>query len=248
MTALKKKVLTKKEALARSKEHQHEFKRMQARWLTLGKEVSRSLELGVPEKLGQNVREWLETYFDESAGHIFRQVQSYRALRGVPQAQLERIPEGNAHELKRLPEKERIAPRLIEQAIEQRPSEFKQTVDTLVAAKRPAQANEPKEKWFTYARRVPMPVYERLIAAEVKLGRVLEVDIDQEHCDKWAWNLITVLEALAELVNGTAECVLKTELVGGGEFEEQEIAILNSPDSGTRSESISTLAATSHGT
>jgi hypothetical protein len=237
------KPITKAEALARSKEHQHEFKRMQARWLTLGKEVSKSLELGVPEKLGQNVREWLETFFDESASHIFRQVQSYRALRGVPTAQLERIPEGNAHELKRLPEKERTAPKMIERAIEMRPSEFRDHVEAIVVAKRPALASEPKEKWFTYARRVPEPVYDALMAAEAKLSRVLEIDIETEELRPK--NLIPVLEGWAELVNGTAECVLKTELVGGGPFEELAIETLNSQNSVTRLASTKTNGATS---
>jgi len=60
--------------------------------------------------------------------------------------------------------------------------------------------------------RVPVAVYELLMAAEEKIGRVLEVDLVDE--SKRPASLITVWEAIAQLVNDTDETRLKLEIEG----------------------------------
>jgi len=146
---------------------------------------------------------------ETSVSHFLRLLHNTRALRDVPTAQLEAIPEGSAHILARLPEKARTRA-LIEKAASQKPAEFRETV----AKARGVKADqEPAEKWATYSRKVPRGVYDALVAAEEKIARVLELDIAEES-EKRATNMITVLEALAELVNGTAEEMLKTEIEG----------------------------------
>jgi hypothetical protein len=231
---LKTKELTESEALARTAQHKKDFAGLRKGWVRLGREVAESVDLGVPAALGMTMRDWLDKTFEESSSSIFRQLQNYRALEGVSQGKLEQMPEGNAHQLTRLPEKMRKSPKMIERAITLAPKEFREEVNEI----REKKFGIKPEKWETFAVRVPLPVWELLQAAQAKIGRVLQVDLESE--DVRTKNLIIVWEAIAQLVNGTEEAWLKIELEGGGPLEELQIrrsATLSLSSSGENSES-----------
>ena len=230
---LKKQQLTKRDAQKRTEQHQKDFASLRKGWVVLGREVAESVDLGVPAKLGKTMRQWLDETFPDSASHIFAQLKSYRALKGVPEDVLEAMPAGNAAQLARLPEKDRKAPQIVSQAVSQPPKEFKETVDNL----REKKYGITKDEWKTWAVRVPLDVYERIEAAQEKMARVLQVDLQDDTVR--TKNLITIWECVAELVNGTDEAWLVVETSGGGPLEEIAIrrgGIENLRSSATKSE------------
>lgn len=210
-----KRQISVKQARDRTAKHKRDFACLRKGWLRLGNEVAESVDLGVPEKLGMTMHEWLDRTFEQSSSHILRQMQNVRALKGVPQAKLEQMPEGNAHELAtKLPEKIRKSPEMIEKAVTLAPAEFKREV----AAVREKKYGITPSKYRTFAVCVPLEVYEFLREAENKIARVLQVDIETE--DLRGKNLMTVWECIANLINSTPEEWLKIETEGGGPLEE----------------------------
>lgn len=206
---LTQKTISKAEAQKRTEAHKRDFSVLRKGWVHLGQEVAQSVDLGVPSALGMGMRDWLDTTFEESASHIFRQLQNVRALKGVSQAQLERMPEGNAHQLAtRLPEKERKNPAVIKKAMEQAPAEFRATVKEI----REKKYGIKPEPFKTFAVAVPMGVYDQLIAAQDKMAAILGLDLADEK--KHAYALITIWEAVAVLINQTDESKLKAEVEG----------------------------------
>jgi len=208
MIALAKKEFTKHAAELRTARHRRDFATLKKGWMHLGREVQKSVDLGVPALLGRTMREWMAETFDESASHIYRQLQSYRALKSIPEATLRRIPEANAHELVKLPQKERKARLIVSQAVSQKPQQFKETVARIRKEK---YGIEP-DRYKTFAVRVPEAVYDRLIAAQDKMAHILNLDLNIE--EMRSANLITVWEAVAQLVNDTDESQLKMEVEG----------------------------------
>jgi hypothetical protein len=208
MITIIKKELTKHAAELRTAGHKRDFALLKKGWLHLGREVQKSIDLGVPGLLGKTMREWMAGTFDESASHIFRQLQSYRALKGVPEATLAQISESNAHELTKLNEKDRKAPEIVRQAVEQTPKDFKETVSQIRKEK---YGIEPDE-FRTFAIRVPETVYNLLSAAECKMANILDLPLAYEKTRPA--NTITVWEAIAQLINGTDIEILRAEIEG----------------------------------
>jgi hypothetical protein len=208
MSQLAKKEFTKHAAELRTARHRRDFATLKKGWMHLGREVQKSIDLGVPGLLGRTMREWMAETFDESASHIYRQLQSYKALKSIAARTLERIPEANAHQLIRLPEKDRKSRQIISKAQKQKPKEFAETVTKI---RREKYGIEP-DKFKTFAIRIPEPVYDRLVAAQDKMAHVLNLDLNIE--EMRSTNLIAIWEAVAQLVNGTDESQLKTEVEG----------------------------------
>jgi hypothetical protein len=208
MTPLIKKEFTKHAAELRTARHKRDFAGLKKGWMALGREVQKSIDLGVPALLGLTMRNWMAETFDESASHIYRQLRSYQALKSIPAATLRRIPEANAHELVKLTTKDRKARQIVSQAVSQKPKEFRETVAKIRKAK---YGIEP-DKWKTFAVRLPEPIYDLLIAAQDKMAYILHLDLNIE--ETRPANLITAWEAIAQLVNGTDESRLRTEVEG----------------------------------
>lgn len=208
MTTINRKQLTKAQALARTRKHRSDLVGLKKGWLQLGRAVAKSILLGVPAAMGMTMRAWIDDTFEQSASHIFRQLQNFQALKGVSESQLEKMPEGNAHQLTRLSEKERKSPAMIQKAITLKPSEFKEVVDEV----RNKNGHKPEE-WATYARRIPKSVYDEMLAAEDKVARILQLDIAEESAKRMT-NLILIVEAIAALINTTDELHLKVEIEG----------------------------------
>ena len=202
--------VTKKQALEHTAEIKREVGTAKRSRIRILRTIAKSIDGKEYDIAGFGLEEWLlHVGIDTSVSHFLRLLHNTRALRDVPTAQLEEIPEGSAYILARLPEKARTRA-LIEKAASQKPSEFRETVAKVRGVK---VDQEPAEKWATYSRKVPRGIYDALVAAEAKIARVLELDI-AEDSEYRATNLITILEAIAELINGTAEEMLKTEIEG----------------------------------
>ncbi len=198
----------KHDAELRTARHKRDFATLEKGWLALGREVQKSIDLGVPALLGRTMRQWMAETFDESASHIYRQLQSYRALKSVPQAKLEQISESSAHQLTRLPEKIRKDPELIEKAVKQTSTEFRNTVHGI----REKKLGFKPEAWRTFAVRGPVTWYEQMEAAQNKVAEILKLDLTNN--EKRATNLIAVWEAISVLVNTTPKERLLVEIEG----------------------------------
>jgi hypothetical protein len=206
--------MTRREAEKRTAKHKADRAGLRKGWVRFIQDVEKSVQLGVPAALGMNMREWLDKTFDQSASTIFRQLASYRRMRGVPQSTLEAISEASAHELRRLRPKDQKDSGVLQKAMEQSPSDFRKTVADI----RHVKYGIPRDDWETYARRVPKSVFDLMIAAEEKVAAVLKVDISKRlHDDDfpmWLGNVVVVLEAQAQLVNDTDVTRLHLEIEG----------------------------------
>lgn len=206
MTAL---AITKKDALASTAEIKREVGTAKKARIRILRMIARSIDADEYKIAGfTEIATWLEHVgIETSVSHFLRLLHNVRALKDVPTATLESIPEGSQHILARIPEKARTRA-LIEKAATQRPSEFRATVAKTVY-------HEPNgdEPWATYSRSMPRGIYDELIAAEEKIARVLDLDIGKDSPMR-PTNLKTVIEAIAALVNLTPEEHLKTEIEG----------------------------------
>jgi hypothetical protein len=208
MTSLLKKEFTKHGAELRTQRHKRDFATLKNGWMHLGREVQKSIDLGVPGLLDLTMRNWMAETFDESASHIYRQLLSYRSLKSIPEATLRRIPEANAHELVKLGQKDRKSRQIVYQAVSQKPKEFRETVARIRKEK---YGIEP-DKFKTFAVRIPEGVYDLLIAAQDKMAHVLNLNLNLE--EERPRNLITIWEAVAQLINGTDIEILRGEVEG----------------------------------
>lgn len=200
--------MSKSEGERRTGEARTHFKRAKDETGKAMAIIQKCVEDEVHVSVGKNLTEWLEENFGYSSSYIFARIRQRRALQAVGASEkvIQSIPQDNAQQLTRLPEKQRKA--VIEKAVKLPPKEFKGVVEEI----REKKLGITPEPWKTWAVRVPLPVYDALIEARDKLGRVLEVDLTNE--ETFTKNMITVMEALASLVNQTDESQLKVEIEG----------------------------------
>jgi hypothetical protein len=222
--ALKKKEITVAQAKAWTESIKRDFRafRKQCRkgWARMAQDVQRAIDAGVPAKVEMNMHPWLEYMFEESKSTAYSALERLRELRGiVPMAQLEQMSPGNAKQLIRLPAKSRT-PKIIEQAVELKPAEFKPVIAEQLKKTEPP---KPPDPWATYVVRLPQSVYDMTIAADEKIAEILQVDISRESRDAseegsktWTANMIQVSIAKATLIVTTDISRLKTEVVGDG--------------------------------
>jgi hypothetical protein len=123
-----------------------------------------------------SVQAWMEARLGASVSNAFSALRSVRALKGVPQEQLERIGERNAHELTYVPEKERKSEEWLEKAATLPTKEFKQEVRKAIEKK----TGLPSESFKTFSIALPEKVYESLCEAEKKLAGALCIDIEDK--------------------------------------------------------------------
>lgn len=215
--------ITAQEARKRTEKHKKDFSELRsttrARWATIAREVQESVNLGVPEKVNMPVRGWLAYMFEESVSTIYDYLARLKELKHIPVKQLDAMPRLNSKQLMRLPQKLRTA-KVIEQAVEMKPKEFKPIVDEI----REKKLGIKPEPWKTYAITMPIAVYEATIASDEKLARVLQVDISEALCaadfTKWTKNRVMVAEAKAQLINLTDESRLRVEIEGDNQEDE----------------------------
>lgn len=197
--------ISKNEALKRTAEIKREVGTAKKARIRILRLIAASVDRREYEIAGfETLAAWLEHVgIETSVSHFLRLLHDVKVLRHVSSAQLEAMPESNSHILARLPEKRQHDPKMIERAVEMKPAEFK----ALVSGN-----NVTPEGWKTFSLRCPVGVYVALQAAQDKIARILDLDLSDD--EKRATRLITVWEAIAELVNGTAAEMLKTEIEG----------------------------------
>jgi hypothetical protein len=206
-----KRVLTKPQAQKITDELRRDFlsfkKQCRGGWATLARRAAKAVDAGVPLLLGMNMHPWLERVFEESAANAYDSLKRYSELKEIPVKTLDEMSPGNAKQLMRLPAKHRTQ-KVIDQAVDLKPKEFKPIVDGI----RKTKMGIKPEQWGTFAVRLPNPVLELVHAAHDKLAGVLQLDIKTD--SERPKNMITVVEAWANLVVLTDESRLKLEIEG----------------------------------
>lgn len=215
-------VATEREAKALTASVQTIFKSMGAAWFELGRIVSDCLDRQVPHAYGlavqgkaMNAADWMELCFPSSVPKIYRALRIAKVLKALPESQVQKLSEGNAYNLTRLPEKLRTDEKWIERAVELGNEEFSDAVDEALGGK----ASGAKDKYVTMFPKMPEALQELFDGTEEKLARVLELDIATKP------GLKPILwERAITLLFQTGDNVLREAFVGGeGDGETQEV-------------------------
>ena len=152
-----------------------------------------------------NMHAWMTSRLGESLSNVFSALRSVRALDGVPEEKLKRIGERNAHMLTYLPEKERKSESWIEKAVILPTKEFKQEVQIELEKK----TGMAPERFKTFSIALPEMVYQNMCAAEKKMARSLQIDIEDR-----PGNRILVWEAFSQWILLTDEQTIKAQTEG----------------------------------
>jgi hypothetical protein len=197
---------TEAEAKAMEKEAVQVASEMQTGWLRLGSLICKMMDSQAHEALGyQSMEAWMKARLGESASSAFSALRSVRALKGVPEEQLKRIGERNAHALTYLPTKERKSEEWIEKAATLPIKEFKQEVEIALEKK----TGMAPDRFKTFSIALPEKVYENMIEAEKKLARSIDLDIEEK-----PGNRILVWEAFSQWILLTDERIIKAQTEG----------------------------------
>src|SRR6267378_1164721 len=120
---------TLEEANKRTKEVKEKFAVMGKLWWELGAEVKACIDDYIPEALGKKATEWMKECFGDSWLRVYRAHRAIAALPGVSKEKLEKISEGNAYQLARLPENIRKSEEWIDKAGKLENEKFKEAVE-----------------------------------------------------------------------------------------------------------------------
>jgi len=154
---------TEVEAKVMEKEAIRIVAEMRTGWFRLGSLIRKIIDTQAYEVLGYDTLDaWMKARLGESVSSAFSALRSVRALEGVPEEQLERIGERNAHALTYLPPKQRTSQEWIEKAAALPTKEFKQEVQIDLEKK----TGMAPERFKTFSIALPEKVYKKMIAAE----------------------------------------------------------------------------------
>lgn len=197
---------TKAEAEAMDREVVRIVGEIRSNWFRLGSLIHKMIDTRGAAALGfPNMRSWMISRLGESLSNVYSALRSVRALEGVPEEKLKLIGERNAHMLTRLPEKERKSEEWIEKATTLPTKEFKHEVEIAIERK----TGLPRERFKTFSVALPEAVYDSLCAAEKKLARSLDLDIEA-----YPGNRIQVWEALAQWILQADEETIRVQTEG----------------------------------
>lgn len=160
-----------------------EYVALSSGWLGLARKVQSALDRRVPAALGMGVREWLEKTFDRSSTFLLSQIGDLRALQGVPEEIAGQISEYNAHQLTRLPEKDRQDPEILKAAVNDQPTEFRKLVTEI----RKKKYNIEPDQWKTIARPLPAELVERWELQEKRIAAALGIRLPKPEEELRAW-------------------------------------------------------------
>jgi hypothetical protein len=201
---------TEAEAKAMDEEAIRIVRLMRSNWLRLGRLVQKIIDTQAFEALGfPNMQAWMNARFGESLSSAFSALRSVRALRGVPEEKLNQIGERNAHALSCLPEKVRKSDEWLDKAANLPTKEFQQEAKALIEKNAGIQG----EKFKTFSVALPESVYEMMLAAEKKIARSLDMDIETRPGLR-----ITLWEAWAQWILQTDEQTIKAQTEGLADF------------------------------
>jgi hypothetical protein len=146
---------TAEQARTRTAKVKETFATMGKLWWELGAEVKSCIDDFVPEALGRKATEWMKECFGDAWLKVYRAHRAIAALPGIPKAKLEKISEGNAYQLARLPANVRKDSAWIEKAIKLPNEEFKEVVEKLLEKK--GVKRDPMVKWKEIFRIASVP-------------------------------------------------------------------------------------------
>ena len=195
---------SKKEAIDLSNEVQEGVNALERKWWHIGRLVDVCLKRHVPRALGLTAKQWMEKYLEGSLSDAFRKMRVIRSLEGVPEEKLHAMKQANAQQLCRLPEAERKSEEWVELAASAPIGEFKEKVE-----KRLDERHIPRENFGEFHLEAPAGIIEQMEAAEKKVAAMLGLNTFVET----GWR-IQAWEAIASMVNNTAEEHLKIEIEG----------------------------------
>ena len=183
---------------------------MKSGWLRLGILIRKMIEVHAYQALGfPSMRAWMNARLGKSTSSAFSALRSIRAPEGVPEEKLRHIGERNANALTYLPVKERRSEEWIQKATTLPTKEFKQEVQIALQKK----TGMAPERFKTFSIALPEPVYENMCAAERKLARALQLDIEDTPGNRiqvWEaltqWILLTDEETIQVQTEGIANC------------------------------------------
>jgi hypothetical protein len=197
---------TEAEARVLDQEVIQTLKTMRSSWLRLGSLIQKVIDTRAFEPLGfRTMKDWMDARLGKSMSTAYSALRSVRALKGIPEQKLERIPERNAHLLTRLPETERKSDGCIEKAATLPTKEFKEEVETELERK----TGLPRDRFKTFSVALPEAVYDNVSEAERKIARSLSIDIETKPASR-----ILVWEALAQWILQTDEETIKLQSEG----------------------------------
>jgi hypothetical protein len=197
---------TAEEARTRTAKVKETFATMGKLWWELGAEVKACIDDFVPEALGRKATEWMKECFGDAWLKVYRAHRAIAALPGVPKAKLEKISEGNAYQLARLPAQARRLPVWIDRAIKLPNEEFKAAVDKVRESK--GEKREPMVKWNEIFRitSVPKTLAKVMRDALELAGKNGEFDLDTKE------GRINAIELIfAEFITSQAQVQQKQE-------------------------------------
>lgn len=143
------------EARNRTNTAKQMFASMGKLWWELGAHIKACIDDFVPEALGLKATEWMKDCFGDSWLKVYRAHKAVAALPGIPQSKLEKISEGNAYQLARLPAKTRKDSAWIDKAIKLPNEDFKEVVEKQREKK--GVKRDPMVKWNEIFRVTSVP-------------------------------------------------------------------------------------------
>ena len=198
------------EARVMDKEAIRIVKVMRSNWLRLGRLVQKIIDTQAFEALGYpNMHAWMDARLGESLSSAFSALRSVRALRGVPEEKLKQIGERNAHALSYLPEKVRKSEEWLYKAANLPTKKFEQEAKAMIEKNKGIRS----EEFRTFSIALPVSVYEMMLAAEQKIARTLEMDIENRPGLR-----VSLWEAWAQWILQTSEETIKVQTEGLAEF------------------------------
>lgn len=102
-------------------------------WWKLGVEIKKAIDDRVPEARGQSAHEWMTECFGDGWQKMYRAHRAVKALSGVEPERLQKISEGNAYVLARLPEKIRTTNEWVKKATELPNEKFAEAAEKYTA-------------------------------------------------------------------------------------------------------------------
>jgi len=206
---------TAEQARTRTASVKEKFATMGKLWWQLGAEVKACIDDYVPEALGKNATEWMKECFGDAWLKVYRAHRAVAALPGVAEKTLEKISEGNAYQLARLPKPERKKPEWINRAIALPNEKFRDAVDKLREKK--GVKRDPMVKWRDIFGIVSVP---KTLAELMKHALELAGKQEQQDMDTKEGRINAIELIFADFVTGlTGAPVAQEEQRGSTEGE-----------------------------
>ncbi|MFZ0736804.1 MAG: hypothetical protein WAM96_06890 [Candidatus Acidiferrales bacterium] len=182
---------------------QERYSTFQAEYWEFIADLREGSEQSYPQLLGfTDIRQFIEARFSGSTATIYRRMSEFKKLQPISIEDLKLIPEGNAYQLTRLPEKMRTSNGWLRDARINPTSHFKRMVDTVLAEN----GVPAEDRTVLVCFRMPEPLFEKCQEVYAKLCRILDENPDVSR------NVI--IEAVVATLLSEDEASLKASITG----------------------------------